>query len=189
MHITSMTRRLAAAVGLAAAMLVAGGTAASAHHGPDVPTAIAVQGRHKEFLAVHADGVQIYRCTTTATGNAWVLTGPRATLRDGKGTVIGTHFAGPTWQATDGSSVVGQRVDGVTVDPTAIPWLLLAALPSSSAPSSGLLAGTTFIQRTTTVGGLPPAAGECNPDTVGTTAEVPYTADYHFWKAKPGRGR
>jgi hypothetical protein len=187
MHITSMTRRLAAAVGLAAAMLVAGGTAASAHRGPDVPTSIAVQGRHKELLAVHADGVQIYTCTTTATGNGWALTAPRATLRDRRGSVIGTHFAGPTWQATDGSTVVGQRVDGVTVDPTAIPWLLLAAASTTGAPGS-LLAQTTFIQRTDTVGGLPPAAGGCNADSVGTTAEVPYTADYHFWKAKPGRG-
>ena len=32
-------------------------------------------------------------------------------------------------------------------------------------------------------GGLRPSAGTCNESTVGTTAEVPYTADYHFWKA------
>ena len=32
---------------------------------------------------------------------------------------------GPTWVAMDGSYVVGRRVDGVNVDPTAIDWLLL----------------------------------------------------------------
>ena len=45
------------------------------------------------------------------------------------------------------------------------------------------LTATTFIQRTKTTGGLRPTAGTCNGTTVGTTAEVPYTADYHFWKA------
>jgi hypothetical protein len=186
MHITPITRRLAAAAALAATMLAASATTADAARNRPVPTAIAVEHGNKEFLAAHADGVQIYACTTTATGHAWVLTAPRATLRDRDGRVIGTHFGGPTWQANDGSTVVAQRVDGVTVDPTAIPWLLLAKVSTSPGPTGALLADTTFIQRTATVGGLPPAA-ECNTDTVGTTAEVPYTADYHFWKAQPGR--
>ena len=29
---------------------------------------------------------------------------------------------------------------------------------------------------------LTPAAAECNAATVGTTAAVPYEADYVFWK-------
>ena len=33
---------------------------------------------------------------------------------------------------------------------------------------------------------MAPAATDCNADTVETTAEIPYTADYHFWRAKPG---
>ena len=36
------------------------------------------------------------------------------------------HFAGPTWQDLDGSSVVGQLVKPVTVDAKSIPWLLLS---------------------------------------------------------------
>jgi len=44
------------------------------------------------------------------------------------------------------------------------------------------LVGTTFIQRLNTTGGLPPAASECDATTVGTRAEVPYTADYYFWR-------
>jgi hypothetical protein len=27
-----------------------------------------------------------------------------------------------------------------------------------------------------------PAAAECNADTVGDSVEIPYTADYYFWK-------
>ena len=45
-------------------------------------------------------------------------------------------------------------------------------------------AGPTYIQRVATTGGLPPAAADCNVATVGTVAEIPYTADYYFWKAK-----
>ena len=186
MHITPITRRFAAAAGIAAALLAIGGTAHAANHSNHVPAAIAVEHGHKEFLVAHADGVQIYTCTSTATGDAWTLTAPRATLRDRKGRVIGTHFGGPTWQAKDASTVVGRRVDGATVDPTAIPWLLLEAASTTGAKGS-LFATTTFIQRTATVGGLAPAAADCNAESVGTTAEVPYTADYHFWRAKPGR--
>jgi hypothetical protein len=78
---------------------------------------------------------------------------------------------------------VGQRVDGVNVDPTAIDWLLLSARSTAAGLDGDRLFGTTFIQRTETTGGLRPSAGTCNESTVGTTAEVPYTADYHFWKA------
>jgi hypothetical protein len=187
MHITPITRRLLAATGIAATLLAIGGTA-HAHQRPDVPGEIAVADGNKEFLVAHAEGVQIYTCTSTATGDAWTLTAPRATLRDRKGRVIGTHFGGPTWQANDGSTVVGRRVDGVTVDPTAIPWLKLEAASTTGGPRS-LLGRTTFIQRTATVGGMAPAASDCNAGTVGTTAEIPYTADYHFWRAQPGCDR
>ena len=57
--------------------------------------------------------------------------------------------------------------------------------PPCRVPTSthaGMLAGTTFIQRIATVGGLAPAAATCNATTVGTRRAVPYTADYYFWK-------
>ena len=40
-----------------------------------------------------------------------------------------------------------------------------------------------LIQRTNTTGGRAPAASTRTSGTVGTTADVPYTADYHLWKA------
>jgi hypothetical protein len=141
---------------------------------PPVPGTIAVPDGNKVFLIGHAVGVQIYSCN----GSAWTLLAPRADLYGDNGKLIATHFAGPTWQANDGSKVVGSRRAGVTVDPTAIPWLLLAA--ASTAPGEGdRLVETTYIQRIDTTGGLAPA-GAC---TAGATAEVPYTADYVFWKA------
>ena len=160
-----------------AAVLVATGALASSAQA-SVPGDIKVPAGNKEFLEAHAIGVQIYGCNATATGGyAWSLAGPRANLYQ-RGKLVATHFAGPTWQAKDGSKVVGARVNGVKVDPTAIDWLLLSA--TSTTP--GRFGGTTFIQRINTTGGLIPAAGDCTAGTVGTQREVPYTADYVFFK-------
>jgi uncharacterized protein DUF3455 len=124
---------------------------------------------HKVFLVGHGVGVQIYSCRAAQSGFAWSFVAPRANLYGDSGRLVITHFGGPTWQAGDGSKVVG-RVDAspLTVDPIAVPWLRLA--------------GTTFIQRIATVGGVAPPAAECNASAVGTVREVPYTADYYFWK-------
>jgi hypothetical protein len=157
-----------------------------AHAGPpapEVPSAIAVQAGHKVFLVGHAVGVQIYACEATPSGHRWVFVAPRADLYGDNGKLITTHFGGPTWQAKDGSEVVGTRVDGVTVDATAIPWLLLSAASTASGPDGDRLAKTTFIQRIATTGGLTPPAADCNASSAGATNEVPYTADYYFWKA------
>jgi hypothetical protein len=138
---------------------------------------------NKPYLVGHAMGVQIYSCNATSAGYAWSFVAPRADLFDDNGKLIVTHFAGPTWQAKDGSSAVGRKVAGVTVDSTAIPWLLLSAASTAAGPDGDRLAATTFIQRINTTGGLAPAAADCNADAAGTRAEVPYTADYYFWKS------
>lgn len=94
-----------------------------------------------------------------------------------------THFGGPSWQARDGSLVKATLDGRVTVDPTAIPWLRLAVTSATAGPDGDRLEGTTYIQRIATTGGLAPAPADCTASTVGTTKEVPYTADYTFWKA------
>lgn len=181
------TRRLHRLViaGLAAAAAL-GAVAQDAHarpEGPSVPSTISVPAGHKVFLIGHAVGVQIYSCNATAGGGfAWSFVAPRANLYGNNGKLVTTHFGGPTWQARDGSAVVAQRVDGVTVNTAAIPWLLLSKVSTTSGPDGDRLTKTTYIQRTSTTGGLAPAAGECNASTAGSTVEVPYTADYHFWK-------
>ena len=169
-----MKRSLLLAIAFAAAAALPSAAVAGVA-APDVPGAIAVTGDEKPFLAAHAEGVQIYACRS----GAWALVAPRATLYGSNRKVIGSHFGGPTWQATDGSSVVGRRVDRVVV-PGAIDWLLLSRASSSAGPEGDRLAGTTHIQRINTVGGLSPAAAECV--TEGQLVEAPYEADYVFWK-------
>jgi len=180
-----LTRRSIAFNRLLLAVIVAAAAALSlmqvAQAGPPppvVPDAIKVPDGNKVFLIGHAVGVQIYSCN----GVVWSFVAPRANLYNKHGKLIITHFAGPTWEAKDGSTVVGRAEASVTVDPTAIPWLRLAAASTAAGPDGDRLIATTYVQRIATTGGLAPPAAECNATTAGTVAEVPYTADYYFWK-------
>jgi len=174
------SRLLAAgAAGLALGCPLAG-SALAGPSPPDVPPAIQVPDGNKPFLVGHATGVQIYACQASGTSFAWTFVAPRATLVGDNGQQIATHFAGPTWQATDGSRVVGARVGSFSVSSDAIPWLLLSAKSTAAGPDGDRLVATTYIQRVNTTGGLAPATG-C--DAVGARSEIPYTADYYFWKA------
>jgi hypothetical protein len=168
---------VAGIVAAAAAWPLAQVASARHHRPPTVPSAIEVPAGNKVFLVGHGVGVQIYTCAAGASF-AWSSAVPRAKLYDGQ-----------TWQARDGSKVVGQKVNGVTVDATAIQWLLLSAASTSAGPHGDRLVDTTFIQRTQTTGGLTPPAANCNATTAGSTVEVPYTADYVFWKARHDRYR
>ena len=182
MTLTRSRRLLAAAIVAAAAALAPAPAANAEPPAPAVPPEIAVEDGHKLFLVGHAVGVQIYTCNATADGYRWSFVGPRAELFGDNGKLIATHFGGPTWRAIDGSTAVGALVRGVSVDATAIPWLLLSTEGTPGADGDRL-AGTTYIQRIVTTGGLIPPADECHAETAATENEVPYTADYYFWKA------
>jgi hypothetical protein len=151
---------------------------------PAVPEALRVSASQIVFVRARGVGVQIYACQNSPEEPAhfaWVLKAPEAQLSDRAGKPIIRHFAGPTWQATDGSAVVGEvvaRDNGP--DPDAIAWLLLRAKSTSG---SGLLSRTLSIQRLQTVGGEAPAAG-CSASQAGSEARVHYSADYLFYKAR-----
>ena len=147
---------------------------------PVVPAIIAVPAGNRLAFATFAEGVQIYQCTLTATGYAWVFVAPEAVLFEGNNGVVGSHYVGPTWETNSGSKVVGARLQGITQDPSAIAWLLLGAV-SSQGP--GVLDGVTYIQRVNTTGGLAPTTG-ADSSNVGEYLNVPYTADYFFFKAQ-----
>jgi len=72
-----------------------------------LPEAIAAPGE-TAILTLHAEGAQIYECKPSGDGAlAWVFREPIATLfLDGK--TVGRHYAGPTWEYSDGGAVVGQ---------------------------------------------------------------------------------
>jgi hypothetical protein len=159
-----------------AAVLCAGALSARAFTEPDVPAALEVPDGNKVHFHGYAAGVQIY---TWQGAGGWVFKAPEAVLYgspEDEGE-IAIHYAGPTWESNSGSMVVGSKVAGATVDPSAIPWLLLAA-KSNDGP--GIFAKVTYIQRVNTVGGLAPSA---SGTAIGQEARVPYTAEYYFYVA------
>ena len=123
-----------------------------------------------------AKGVQIYVCSVKGVANEWGFKAPEAELIDAQGRPFAKHYAGPTWEAPDGSKIVGKVLANEPAPKAgAIPWLLL----STESSGSGVLAGVRFVQRVSTSGGVG-STGAC--PTVGTEQRVDYTADYIFYK-------
>ena len=138
-----------------------------------LPDAIAAPGE-TIVLTVHAEGAQVYECKAGGDGKlGWAFREPIATLLvDGK--TVGRHYAGPNWEHSDGSAVVGKVVASVPgTTPSDIPWLKLEVI---SHRGNGVLTGVTTVLRINTRGGK--LAGAC--DTAGTFSSVPYSADYVF---------
>jgi hypothetical protein len=147
-----------------------------------VPAALAPAADQTIKAAFNAVGVQVYICNGLAAGPAWTFVAPQANLMKDNGKFTATHFIGPTWQGNDGSAVTGAKAAGATVDATAIPWLLLTA--TAHATEDGVFDDVTSIQRLSTVGGIAPATG-CDAGHLGAIAQVPYSAEYVFYKTKP----
>jgi Protein of unknown function (DUF3455) len=188
---TRLTRLCrAVGVGLAVATATLGMTqmANAAPPQPDVPNDLVPVGV-SQFLVAHAKGVQIYKCQSGTNGTfSWAFVEPRADLVGDNGQII-KHAKGPTWTApADGSSVSrdpNRAVKSVSVTPPDhdIPWLLVpvAAAGSSNDPGD-LLTGTTFVQRIHTQGGTQPPNASCKAQTADKVKEVPYQADYVFFR-------
>jgi uncharacterized protein DUF3455 len=121
-----------------------------------------------------ADGVQIYQWN----GTSWAFQGPSATLySDANHTArVGTHYAGPTWESNTGGYIVGRLHTPCEVGSSDIPWLLLDGIRNVG---PGIFQDVTSIQRVNTVGGRAPSA----PGTTGEIRNVPYTAEYYFYRA------
>jgi hypothetical protein len=178
---------------------------------PTLPDDMApVPAGNKLFLGTHAVGTQNYVCKPSGAGVAYVLFTPEATLSGEDGGQVITHNFSPnpfepntdpkvvadgtiraTWQYRDTSRVWAKvhandetGKGAVTVDSTAIAWLLLDGVGSQKGPTGGdKLKDTTFVQRLKTTGGLAPKTGCSSLTDLGNTAFVPYTADYFFYKA------
>jgi hypothetical protein len=146
-----------------------------------VPQQIQPPAREQLLLQVHAKGDQVYTCKSDAGQFTWTLKAPDAQLFDKDGKPFGKHFAGPSWEARDGSRVTGKAVaNAPSPDADSIPWLLVNILSHNG---SGVLSRATTIQRLNTKGGKAPASG-CDASHVGQEVRVPYSADYLFYAPK-----
>jgi hypothetical protein len=158
----------------------ASASASASACGGALPAGLAVPAGNDLAFELPADGVQVYACGGTGGAFAWTFQAPEAKLLEPGGQLAGSHYAGPTWESSDGSKVVGAKVDGATPDPAAIPWLLLRA---ASHAGSGRMAEVSFVQRVRTSGGNAPAGG-CDAAHAGAVARVPYRAVYCFYRGK-----
>lgn len=150
--------------------------------GTEIPPVLWPPEGAKLVLVADAKGDQIYTCKEQNGQYLWTPKAPEAQLFDEQGKVIGRHFAGPSWELSDKSGVIGKKIEQADApDKDAIPWLLLGAVDHYG---SGQLSNVTHIQRVNTKGGKAPAAG-CDASSAGKKeVRSPYTATYRFYETK-----
>jgi Protein of unknown function (DUF3455) len=169
--------------GLVYGMLLAAASAAFSFPAAaqEIPQQLQAPANEQLLLQVHAKGDQVYTCKGDGAQFIWTLKAPDAQLFDKDGKPFGRHFAGPSWEANDGSRVVGKAVANVpSPDADSIPWLLVTVV---SHDGSGVLSRVTTIQRLDTKGGKAPASG-CDASHAGQEVRVAYSADYRFYVPK-----
>ena len=113
--------------------------------------------------------------TIRPANSLWQFREPVATLLVA-GKTVGRHYAGPTWEMSDGGAVSAKavaRAPGASAND--IPLLKLEV---TARHGTGKLGNVTTIQRLNTQGGTADAA--C--DSSGALLSVPYTADYVFYR-------
>ena len=151
---------------------------------PDAPQELRPPEDQVLALEARATGVQIYECSAGKDQPArfeWAFKAPEAELFDKAGRKIGKHYAGPTWESNDGSTVVGEvKARNGGPDSNAIPWLLLGAKSNSG---TGVFSQIRSIQRLQTVEGKAPSA-PCGQDNAQQVVRVPYKATYYFYAAR-----
>jgi hypothetical protein len=146
-----------------------------------VPQALQAPANEELVVQVHAKGDQIYSCKVDGPQPGWTLKAPEAQLFDKDGKAFRKHFTGPSWEASDGSRVVGKAAANVpSPDADSIPWLLVKVVRHAG---EGVLAKVSSIQRINTKGGKAPASG-CDAAHAGQEVRVAYSADYLFFARK-----
>jgi hypothetical protein len=146
---------------------------------PEVPSALQPPAGQSLYIEALATGVQIYECSQKADSTyEWIFKAPEASLVSRAGKPLGKHYAGPTWESVDGSTVVGEvKAKDPGPKTSAVPWLLLTAKANTG---SGMFGAAKSIQRIATVGGIAPTEA-CMSSNVKQIARVPYTATYYFY--------
>lgn len=134
--------------------------------------------RGERVMTLAASGVQNYVCEFDARHRlGWVFRSPNATLFDASGRAVLSHGAGPSWEAKDGSRIVGHAIAQLPSETKAsVPQLLLE---THSTAGNGVLSAVRYVQRVNTVGGLMPAAPCSTEHEVGSS---PYLAEYVFYR-------
>jgi hypothetical protein len=145
-----------------------------------LPEPVRVPAGQKPMMLASGVGDITYECREKkdmAGQYEWAFIGPMATLyaRDRK--AVGTYYAGPTWESSDGSKVTGKQVAVAPAGAGNIPLQLVKAEPATGA---GAMSGVRYIQRVNTKGGVAPSL-VCDAGAKGKRQTVAYEADYVFY--------
>lgn len=143
----------------------------------NIPANLKVPNGNVLLLRAFGRGVQIYTCPAD---DATVPKPHAILLKDDRdeGDLVAIHYAGPTWEATDGSKVVGEKQESAPApDSDGVAWLKLKA---KSNEGDGLFSRVTFIQRLHTDGGKAPVGG-CDQAQNQAEVLVEYSAQYLFY--------
>jgi hypothetical protein len=145
-----------------------------------ISRSIAAPSNEAPAFMLRGEGVQVFECQLVQGESpryGWTFAAPEAVLYEGS-TPVGRHIGGQMWESTSDRSSVTGTLRGRQDAGANLPWLLLRAFPTGE---SGLFANVTSIQRVNTAGGVAPAGG-CDASRVGSTVQVPFSADYYFYR-------
>lgn len=145
-----------------------------------LPEPVRVPAGQKLMMSTTGVGEITYECREkkdTAGAHEWAFVGPVATLYSGDRKAVGKYYAGPTWEANDGSKVTGKQLAVSPASPGNIPMQLVKTEPAMGA---GAMTGVSYIQRLNTKGGVAPAMA-CDATSKGKRQQVAYEADYVFY--------
>ena len=147
----------------------------------DVPAAVKPPGNAMAAMTWTGTGELTYECRAKADAAGmfeWVFVGPVANLTDARTKApTGKYYAGPTWEAMDGSKITGKQVAVAPASTGNIPFQLV-----KTDAGSGAFKDVAYIQRVNTKGGVAPSE-PCGGASAGAKKTVPYSADYVFYKA------
>lgn len=151
-----------------------------------IPVAISVPKDFSPLLRFYGEGIQYYRFN----GSSWINFNVSAYLHTSPGQeVVGKHYFStnpdpnggqPTWELfMPLSRVTVKVVSSITVDSDSIDWIEFEAT-SHGGNKNGLLQNVKYVQRVSTVGGLPPpiTAGSA---VVGDEYTSPFSTIYWFY--------
>ena len=148
-----------------------------------LPEPVRVPTGQRVLMSATGIGELTYECREkkdTAGVFEWAFVGPVAQLYSADRKIVGKYYAGPTWEAADGSKVTGKQVAVAPASPGSIPLQLVKAEPAAMGTGAGAMAGVSYIQRLNTKGGVAPAAA-CDASRKGQRQQVAYEADYVFY--------
>jgi len=145
-----------------------------------LPEAVRVPAGQSMRMVTSGVGEITYECREKAAAAdqyEWAFVAPAATLYSGDKRSVGKYYAGPTWEAADGSKVTGKQVAMSPAAPGNIPMQLVK---TDAAIGNGAMTGVTYIQRLNTKGGVAPSMA-CDAASKGKRQQVAYEADYVFY--------